>query len=87
MYAGKEVLSYFRLTIREKGYSPGSSLDLLNQARLAGDLSIRELLASSVMLAHASFQNSVNLLSFAAIETLTNPHVAEALNEGSPAVQ
>ena len=54
--AGKELLSHLRLVVRRKGYGCGSALDLLNQARLSGELSIREMLASSIMLAHASYQ-------------------------------
>jgi cytochrome P450 len=85
--AGQQVLSHVRLAIRQKSYSPGSALDLLNQARLGGEISIREMLASSVMLAHASFQNSANLLSFAAVETMTNPQVFEVMARGTPSEQ
>ena len=79
MKAGHELLSHFRLAIRKKSYTHGSALDLLNQARLAGELSIREMLASLVMLAHASFQNTANLLSFAAVESMTNARAYAAL--------
>jgi pimeloyl-[acyl-carrier protein] synthase len=85
--AGQQVLSHIRLAVRQKSYRSGSVLDLLNQARLEGELSIREMLASSVMLAHASFQNSANLLSFAAVETMTNPQVFEVITSGSPSEQ
>jgi cytochrome P450 len=80
-----EFLSFIRLTVRQKTYSPGGALDLLNQARLAGNLSLREMLGSSMMLAHASFQNSVNALSFAAVESMTNPSLNEAMRAGSQA--
>ena len=78
-----EFLSLIRLTVRQKTYSPGGALDLLNQARLAGSLSLREMLGSSMMLAHASFQNSVNALSFAAVESMTNPSLNEVMRVGS----
>ena len=79
MKAGHELLSHFRLAIRKRSYTQGSALDLLNQARLAGELSIREMMASLVMLAHASFQNTANLLSFAAVESMTNARAYAAL--------
>ncbi|HEV3130887.1 MAG TPA: cytochrome P450 [Acidimicrobiales bacterium] len=85
--AGQQVLSHIRLAVRQKSYASGSVLDLLNQARLEGELSIREMLASSVMLAHASFQNSANLLSFAAVETMTNPQVYGIITSGTPSEQ
>jgi cytochrome P450 len=80
-------LSLVRLTVRQKTYSPGGALDLLNQARLAGDLSLREMLGSAMMLAHASFQNSVNMISFAAVESMTNPALHEAVRTAGPAAQ
>ncbi len=77
--AGREILTLLRLAIRDKTYEPGSALGLLDEARRSGELSVREQLASSVMLAHASFQNSVNLLSFAAAEAMTNAALAETM--------
>ncbi len=85
--AGTELLSRLRLIVRQKSYGCGSALDLLNQARLSGELSIREMLASSIMLAHASYQNSMNLLSFASLETISNPDARAAITQGSPAEQ
>jgi len=82
-----EFLSLIRTVVRRKTYSSARALDLLNQARLAGDLTLREMLGSSIMLAHASFQNSVNMLSFAAVESLTNPLLTEIMRSGSPADQ
>jgi cytochrome P450 len=82
-----EFLTLIRLTIRQKAYLPGGSLDLLNQARLAGDLTLREMLGSSMMLAHASFQNSVNMISFAAVESMTNPALHEVMSKGGPIEQ
>jgi cytochrome P450 len=77
--AGRELLTLVRLAIRDRSYEPGSALGLLDEARRSGELSVREQLASSVMLAHASFQNSVNLLSFAAAEAMTNSALAETM--------
>jgi cytochrome P450 len=85
--AGMALLSHLRLVVRQKAYGCGSALDLLNQARLSGRLSIREMLASSIMLAHASYQNSMNLLCFASLETVSNPDVHGAITDGTPAEQ
>ena len=85
--AGMALLSHLRLVVRQKAYGCGSALDLLNQARLSGRLSIREMLASSIMLAHASYQNLMNLLCFASLETVSNPDVRGAITDGTPAEQ
>ena len=82
-----EFLSLIRTTVRTKTYSPGGGLDLLNRARRAGNLSLRDMLGSSMMLAHASFQNSVNALSFAAVESMTNPALGEVLRTAGAAGQ
>jgi cytochrome P450 len=82
-----EFLTLIRLTIRQKSFLPGGALDLLNQARLAGDLTLREMLGSSMMLAHASFQNSVNMISFAAVESMTNPALHKVMSTGGPVEQ
>ncbi|MGH9080909.1 MAG: cytochrome P450 [Acidimicrobiales bacterium] len=82
--AGQEVLSRVRLSLRRKGYAPGSAIDNLNRYRTSGAISTREMLASSVMLAHASFQNTANLLSFAAVEVLTNEAASASVTAGSP---
>jgi cytochrome P450 len=75
-------LTLVRLSVRQKTYTPGGALDLLNRARLAGELSLREMLGSAMTLAHASFQNSVNMISFAAVESMTNPALHEAVTAG-----
>jgi cytochrome P450 len=85
--AGRDLLTLVRLAIRDKAYEPGSALGLLEEARRSGELSVREQLASSVMLAHASFQNSVNLLSFAAAEAMTNAALAETMGGVDQAAQ
>jgi cytochrome P450 len=85
--AGRELLALVRQTLRDKAYDPGSALGLLDEARRSGELSVREQLASSVMLAHASFQNSVNLLSFASAEAMTNAALAETMAGGDLAAQ
>jgi cytochrome P450 len=85
--AGQALLSRLRSIISQKSYSSGSALDHLDQARSTGELTVRELLATVVMLAHASFQNSVNLLSFAAIETMTNPRAREAITSSEASLQ
>jgi cytochrome P450 len=77
--AGHEVLSLVRLGIRDNTFRPGSALSLLDEARRSGELTVREQIASSLMLAHASFQNSANLLSFAAAEAMTNAALAETM--------
>lgn len=77
--AGHQLLATFRLAIRTRDYPEGSALDHLDQARRRGELSVREMLASLVMLAHASFQNTANLLGFAAVEAMTNPEALSAL--------
>jgi cytochrome P450 len=85
--AGHEVLSLVRMAIRDKTYRPGSALGLLDEARRSGLLTVREQLASSLMLAHASFQNSANLLSFAAAEAMTNAALADTMTGTDQAAQ
>ncbi len=76
---GREVLNELRVAVRDGTCDPRGCLALLDAARRAGELSVREQLASSVMLAHASFQNTANLLSFAACEAMTNAALAETM--------
>jgi cytochrome P450 len=76
---GREVLNVLRVAVRDGTCDPGGGLALLDAARRAGELSVREQLASSVMLAHASFQNTANLLSFAACEAMTNSALSETM--------
>ena len=85
--AGRELLSQIRLAIRDKDYEADRAIGLLDEARRSGELSVREQLASSVMLAHASFQNSMNLLSFAAAEVMTNAGLAETMAGSDQAAQ
>ena len=82
-----EFLSCIRLAVRRRAYSSGGGLDQLNRARIAGELTLREMLGSSMLLAHASFQNSVNALSFAAVESLTNPLVNNVMKTAGPTRQ
>jgi len=84
---GREVLNELRVAVRDGKCLPGGGLALLEAARRAGDLSVREQLASSVMLAHASFQNTANLLSFAAAEAMTNAALAETMAGADRAAQ
>ena len=76
---GREVLNELRVAVRDGTCDPRGGLALLDAARRAGELSVREQLASSVMLAHASFQNTANLLSFAACEAMTNAALAKTM--------
>jgi len=84
---GREILNLLRVAVRDGTCDPGSALAQLDAARRAGELSVREQLASSVMLAHASFQNSSNLLSFAAAESMTNAAVARSMAGSDRAAQ
>jgi cytochrome P450 len=82
-----EFLSFIRVVVRRKEFVPGGGIDQLNQAMRAREISLREMLTASMLLAHASFQNSVNALSFVAVESLTNPMVARAMKTGDPSEQ
>ncbi len=79
LVAGHQLLTIFRLAIRKRSFPEDSALDRLDRARRTGALSVREMLASLVMLAHASFQNTANLLGFAAVEAMTNHEAHSAL--------
>jgi cytochrome P450 len=84
---GREVLNEMRVAVRDGTCDPGGALALLDTARREGELSVREQLASTVMLAHASFQNTANLLSFAACEAMTNAALADTMAGADRAAQ
>ena len=84
---GREVMNILRTAVRDGTCDAEGGLARLDRARRAGELSVREQLASSVLLAHASFQNTVNLLSFAAAEAMTNAALAETMAGADRAAQ
>jgi len=84
---GRVVLNELRVAVRDGKCLANGGLALLDAARRSGELSVREQLASSVMLAHASFQNTANLLSFAAAEAMTNAALSETMAGGDRAAQ
>ena len=84
---GREVLNEMRVAVRDGTCDPGGALALLDTARREGELWVREQLASTVMLARAPFQNTANLLSFAACEAVTNAALADTMAGADRAAQ
>jgi hypothetical protein len=80
------LMHYFFRLFKKKSYGDGVFQRLVAQ-HMSSRISLDELLVSSVVLSHASFENSCNFLSYAIAEVLTNTRVRTALDSTSESVR
>jgi len=81
--AAVTLMHYFFRMMKQQTGSADGMLGRLVSIHAADSLSLEELLVSCVLLAHASFENTTNFLSFAAAEVLGNPEARTEMTSRS----